>query len=85
MSTYHPEVLPARKVIPDPGDVTFEFNRNYLCINPNAALGPPTWRVSEPDEMPCGDGINIPPPPDTAERYTLTECTAVSSSQLPRQ
>jgi hypothetical protein len=67
MSTYHPEVLPARKVIPDPGDVTFEFNRNYLCINPNAALGPPTWRVSEPDEMPCGDGTIIPPPPDTAE------------------
>ena len=66
MTTYYPDVLPAVKVIPSPGDSTFEFNRNYICINPNVALGPPTWRISEPDEMPCGDGSITPPPPDTA-------------------
>jgi hypothetical protein len=61
MTTYHnPEVLPSVKVIPDPGDTITKFNRYYLCINPNPALGPPTWRVSDPDEYPC-DGTVLPP------------------------
>ena len=62
MTTYHnPEVLPAVKVIPDPGDTITRFNRYYLCINPNPALGPPTWRVSDPDEYPCDGGAVLPP------------------------
>ena len=62
MADYHnTTVLPAAKLIPDPGDTITKFNRYYLCINPNPALGPPTWRVSDPDEYPCDGGIIIPP------------------------
>ena len=48
--------------IPTPGDYVNKFNRYYLAINPNSAEGPPTWRVSDPDEMPCGGDIIIIPP-----------------------
>lgn len=61
MATYYnPEVLPAIKEIPNPGDTITKFNRYYLCINPNPALGPPTWRISDPDEYPCDGGV-LPP------------------------
>lgn len=62
MTTYHdPIVLPAVKVIPDPGDTITKFNRYYLCINPDPSKGPPTWRVSDPDEYPCDGGVILPP------------------------
>jgi hypothetical protein len=62
MTTYHdPIVLPAVKVIPDPGDTITKFNRYYLCINPDPSKGPPTWRVSDPDEYPCDGGAVLPP------------------------
>ena len=67
MSELNLEVWKPDPAIPTPGDYVSRFNRYYLCINPNVAQGPPTWRASDPDEFPCGDGIIIPPPPDTAE------------------
>lgn len=48
--------------IPTPGDYVAKFNRYYLAINPNPAQGPPTWRVSDPDEFPCGGDIIVLPP-----------------------
>jgi hypothetical protein len=41
---------------PIPGDVEYEFNRVYIVVNPNAALGPPTYRISNPDEIPGPGG-----------------------------
>ena len=41
--------------IPTPGDVKTEFNRTYIVVNPNAALGPPVYRLSSPDEI-AGNG-----------------------------
>lgn len=62
MTTYNnPEILPGVKNVPNPGDTIVKFNRYYLCINPAPNLGPPTWRVSQPDEYPC-DGAVLPPP-----------------------
>lgn len=44
----------------DLGTLKEEFNlgenRYYLLVNPNAALGPPTWRISNPDEISHGPG-----------------------------
>ena len=38
-----------------PGDIEVEFNRTYIVVNPNAAQGPPVYRLSNPDEIP-GNG-----------------------------
>ena len=40
---------------PIPGDIEVEFNRTYIVVNPNAALGPPVYRLSSPDEI-AGNG-----------------------------
>jgi len=55
------EVWEPNPIIPVPGTYVSRFNRYYLSINPNAAEGPPTWRVSDPDEYPCDGGIVLPP------------------------
>lgn len=39
-----------------PGDIEVEFNRTYIVVNPNAALGPPVYRLSNPDEIPGNSG-----------------------------
>ena len=39
-----------------PGSIEYEYNRTYICVNPNAALGPPTFRISNPDEISNGGG-----------------------------
>jgi len=43
---------------PIPGDIEYAYNRTYIVVNPNAALGPPTFRISNPDELagPGGGG-----------------------------
>ena len=43
---------------PVPGDVEYAYNRVYIVVNPNPAEGPPTYRVSNPDELagPGGGG-----------------------------
>ena len=60
MSDFQLEVWEPNPIIPVPGTYVSRFNRYYLSINPNAAEGPPTWRVSDPDEYPCDGGV-IPP------------------------
>ena len=72
MAAITPEVWEPNPIIPVPGTYVSRFNRYYLSINPNPAEGPPTWRVSEPDEFPCGEGILIPLPPDTAEYLLIS-------------
>ena len=61
MSDFQLEVWEPNPIIPVPGTYVERFNRYYLSINPNSALGPPTWRVSDPDEYPCDGGSVIPP------------------------
>lgn len=39
---------------PKPGDIEVSFNRTYIVVNPNAALGPPVYRISNPDEISGG-------------------------------
>jgi hypothetical protein len=39
-----------------PGTLEYEFNRTYIVVNPNAELGPPTYRISIPDEISSGSG-----------------------------
>ena len=41
---------------PVPGDIEVEFNRTYIVVNPNAALGPPTYRISNLDDISGGSG-----------------------------
>lgn len=41
---------------PVPGDIEFAYNRVYVVVNPNPAAGPPTYRVSNPDEIPGPGG-----------------------------
>ena len=64
MSDLNLEVWEPNPIIPIPGTYVSRFNRYYLSINPNAAEGPPTWRVSDPDEFPCDGGVVIPPGTD---------------------
>ncbi len=61
MSDLQLEVWEPNPIIPVPGTYVSRFNRYYLSINPNAAEGPPTWRVSDPDDFPCDGGAVIPP------------------------
>ena len=44
--------------MPDVGDIEYKYRRNYILVNPEPALGPPTWRVSSPQEIgtPGGGG-----------------------------
>lgn len=47
--------------VPTPGDIEVKFNRTYIVVNPNAALGPPTYRLSNPDEIAGGGGGGTDP------------------------
>ena len=44
--------------MPSAGDIEYKYGRVYIYTQPNAALGPGTWRVSNPDEIgrPGGGG-----------------------------
>ncbi len=43
---------------PVPGDIEYAYNRMYIVVNPDPSSGPPTYRVSNPDELagPGGGG-----------------------------
>ena len=41
---------------PIPGNIEYAYSRTYIVVNPNAALGPPTCRISDPDDFSNGDG-----------------------------
>ena len=62
MSYFQLEVWEPNPIIPTPGTYVSRFNRYYLSINPNRAEGPQTWRISDPDEFPCGGGGAVLPP-----------------------
>ena len=38
------------------GDIETKFGRHYTFVNPNANLGPGTWRLSMPEEYTGGGG-----------------------------
>ncbi len=42
---------------PTPGDLKLAYNRTYIVINPIPSLGPPTYRISDPDDISNGKGI----------------------------
>ena len=44
---------------PTPGDIEVEFNRTYIVVNPNVALGPPTYRISNLDDIVGGGGGTV--------------------------
>lgn len=77
MAAITPEVWDPQPIIPVPGTYVSRFNRYYLSINPNPAEGPPTWRISDPDEYPCGEGILIPLPPENQEYIIATAAPLV--------
>ena len=41
---------------PVPGDIEYAYNRMYIVVNPNPAQGPPTYRISDPDDLSNGSG-----------------------------
>jgi hypothetical protein len=41
---------------PTPGSIEYAYNRIYIVVDPTAPSGPPTYRVSNPDEMPGPGG-----------------------------
>ena len=41
---------------PTPGTVEYAYNRVYIVVDPTAPSGPPTYRVSNPDEIPGPGG-----------------------------
>lgn len=43
---------------PTPGTIEYAYNRIYIVVDPTAPSGPPTYRVSNPDEIggPGGGG-----------------------------
>ncbi len=44
--------------MPNVGDIEYKYGRVYVYVQPNAAEGPGTWRVSNSDEIsgPGGGG-----------------------------
>ena len=37
--------------MPNVGDIEYKYGRVYIYTNPNPALGPGTWRPSNPDAI----------------------------------
>ena len=44
---------------PELGAVVPKYNRMYIVVDPTFPSGPPTYRVSNPDEIPFDSGSNI--------------------------
>lgn len=44
--------------MPNVGDIEYRYGRVYIYTQPNAAAGPETWRISNPDALagPGGGG-----------------------------
>ena len=78
------------------GDVEYKYGRVYILTQPDAGSGPPTWCVSNPDEIagPGGgsgggvlydfDGvppINVSTTPGTGSNPTIVE-TSMDIQQL---
>jgi len=37
-----------------PGNIEYAYSRMYVVVNPDPALGPPTYRISIPEELSGG-------------------------------
>ena len=81
---------------PIPGEIEYKYSRTYIVINPNAALGPPTYRISDPDDLSNGGGsgtggttydfdgvkpINVNTTPGTGSNPTIVQ-TSMDIQQL---
>jgi hypothetical protein len=86
--------------MPNVGDVEYKYGRVYIWVQPNAAAGPGTWRVSNADELagPGGGGgtggvaydfdgkppVDIDMTPGTGSNPTVVE-TSLDFIQLDRR
>ena len=43
---------------PIPGQTEYAYSRMYVVVNPNPALGPPTYRISIPEDLSGGGGTS---------------------------
>ena len=41
---------------PTPGEIEYAYNRMYIVVDPTFPAGPPTYRISNPDEIGGGTG-----------------------------
>ena len=41
---------------PIPGEFEYAYSRMYVVVNPSPALGPPTYRISIPEDLSGGGG-----------------------------
>ena len=67
---------------PAQGDLISKYNRNYISVDPSFPGGPPTWRVSNPDEIPGGGssgGGTDPNAIDTIVGVAPIDVTIISS------
>ena len=48
------------KTMATPGEVEYKYRRTYVCVNPDAGLGPPTWRLAVSQEIGDGGGGGTP-------------------------
>ena len=73
--------------MPDVGAIEYKYRRNYILVNPDPTLGPPTWRVASPQEVGTGyDFEGVLPAvinkiPDTASGLTTVE-TSIDFTEL---
>ena len=47
---------------PVPGDIEYAYNRVYIVVNPDPSSGPPTYRVSNPDDLSWPGGGSLAEP-----------------------
>jgi len=64
---------------PTPGSIEYAYNRVYIVVNPDPSSGPPTYRVSNPDEIagPGGGGGG------TGSTYDFDAVAPIVVSQTP--
>ena len=67
--------------MPKVGDIEYKYGRVYVYVQPNAAEGPGTWRVSNPDEI-AGPGGGGGPGP-TGESYDFDGKAPVDVDMTP--
>lgn len=71
--------------VPIPGDIKVEFNRTYIVVNPDASLGPPTYRISNRGDTPMElDFVGDSPIDVTTTTNTTTRIitTSIDIEQL---
>ena len=82
---------------PVPGDIEYAYNRMYVVVNPAPALGPPTYRISIPEDLSGNGGgpgisgatydfdsvepINVDTTPGTGSNPTIVK-TSMDIQQL---